>query len=150
MKEYIQELSKNLRYIKHELKNDTYYVYCVTKTKKMKHPEKDIFTKSVKHRYNRKVDDISFNGKKVKLIINVKIFIFNNLNDKKNSFVEPLDFLSDNYQRSRRTKRLEKYILDVANLGSAIASEKTLKRNGIKISDTSINRLIKKNEIDNR
>ena len=74
----------------------------------------------------------------------MKIFIFYNLEDEKNSFVEPLDFLSDNYERSRRTKRLEKYILDVSNLGSSISAEKTLKRNGVKISDTSINRMIKK------
>lgn len=146
MKEYVKELSSNLKYIRHELKNDTYYVYCETKTKKFKHPEKNITTTSVKHKYNRNVDDISYNGKKVKLVIKVKIFIFYNLEDEKNSFVEPLDFLSDNYERSRRTKRLEKYILDVSNLGSSISAEKTLKRNGVKISDTSINRMIKKKE----
>ena len=146
MKEYVKELSKNLKYIKHELKDDTYYVYCETKTKKFKHPEKNITTKSVKHRYDRSVDDIAYNGKKVKLIINVKVFIFRNLKDEKNEFVEPLEFLSDKYERSRRTKRLEEYILDVSNLGSSISAEKTLKRNGVKISDTSINRMIKKKQ----
>lgn len=146
MKEYVKELSKNLKYIKHELKDDTYYVYCETKTKKFKHPEKNIITKSVKHRYNRNVDDIAYNGKKVKLIIRVKVFIFRNLKDEKNEFVEPLEFLSDKYERSRRTKRLEEYILDVSNLGSSISAEKTLKRNGVKISDTSINRMIKKKQ----
>lgn len=147
MKEYIRELSKNLRYLSHELKDNTYYVYCETKTKQFKHPEKKLFTKSIKHRYDRKVDDISFNGKKVILIIKVKVFVFYNIKDEKNEFVEPLEFLSDNYQRSRRTKRLEQYILDVSNLGSAISSEKTLKRNGVEISDTSINRLIKKKQV---
>ena len=80
------------------------------------------------------------------MVIKVKIFAFYNLKDEKNEYVETLDFLSDNYQRSRRTKRLEEYILDVSNLGSSIAAEKTLKRNGVKISDTSINRLIKKSK----
>lgn len=146
MKEYIKGLSSNLKYIRHELRNNTYYVYCETKTKKINHPEKNIMTKSIKHRYSRNVDDISFNGKKVKLVINVKVFVFYDLKNEKNMFVEPLEFLSDNYQRSRRTKRLEEYILDVSNLGSSISAEKTLKRNGVKISDTSINRMIKKNK----
>lgn len=146
MKEYIKALSKNLKYLGHELKDDTYYVYCETKTKKFNHPNKNISTKSVKHRYTRAVDDISFNEKKVKLIVKVKIFKFRNLTDEKNEFVEPLDFISENFERARRTKRLEEYILDISNNGSAIASEKTLKRNGVSISDTSINRIIKKKQ----
>ena len=150
MKEYLKELSNNLKYIRHELIDNTYYIYCETKTKKFKHPEKNIITKSIKHKYSRKVQDISFNNKKVVLIIEVKVFVFYNLKDEKNEFVENLDFVSDNYQRSRRTKRLEEYILDVSNLGSAVSAEKTLKRNGVKISDTSINRLIKKNEFNSK
>lgn len=145
MKEYIKTLDKNLKYIKHELIDDVYYIYCETKTKEFKHPEKNIKTKSIKHRYTRNVDDIPFNGKKVRLIIKVKVFLFRNIKDEKNQFVENLCFLSDDYQRSRRTKRLENFILDIANNGSAISTEKTLKRNGVKISDTSINRMFKKN-----
>ncbi len=147
MKEYIKELDSNLKYMRYELKDDTYYIYCETKTKKFKHPNKNITTKSVKHRYDRLVDDIPFNGKKVKLVINVKVFAFYKLKGEKNQFVETLDFVSENYKRSRRTKRLENYILDVSNLGSAISAEKTLKRNGVKISDTSINRMIKKKRV---
>lgn len=146
MKEYIKSLDKNLKYIRHELIDDTYYVYCETKTKKFKHPTKDITTKSIKHRYQRKINDISFCGKKVVIVLTVKVFAFYKLKDEKNEFVEKLDFISDKYERSRRTKRLEEYILDVANNGSANEVEKTLKRNGVKISDTSINRLIKKNK----
>lgn len=146
MKEYIKTLDKNLKYVKHELVDDTYYIYCETKTKEFKHPEKDIKTKSVKHRYTRNVDDIPFNGKKVRLIIKVKVFLFRSISNEKNQFVENLDFLSDDYQRSRRTKRLESFILDFANNGSAISTEKTLKRSGVRISDTSINRMFKKKE----
>ena len=76
MKEYVKTLDKNLKYIRHELVDDTYYIYCETKTKEFKHPEKDIKTKSVKHRYTRNVDDIPFNGKKVRLIIKLKVFLF--------------------------------------------------------------------------
>ena len=76
MKEYIKELSKDLNYISHELKDDTYYVYCETKTKTFRHPEKNITTKSVKHRYTRNIDDIPCNGKKVKLVVKVKVFVF--------------------------------------------------------------------------
>ena len=146
MKEYVKTLSNNLKYINHELINDVYYIYCETKTKEFKHPEKNIKTKSIKHRYTRNVDDIPFNEKKVRLIIKVKVFLFRNITNEKNQFVENLDFLSEDYQRSRRTKRLENFILDIANNGSAISTEKTLNRNGVKISDTSINRMFKKKE----
>lgn len=146
MEEYIKNLDSNLMYISHEFINDTYYVYCKTKTNRLKHPTKDITTESVKHRYSRNIQDIPFSGKKVIIVLEVKVFKFNKIKGEKNEYVEPLNFMSDKFKRSRRTKRLEQFILDVSNNGSAIATEKTLKRNGIKISDTSINRLIKKNE----
>lgn len=141
MKEYLKELDKNLIYKKHELKDGIYYIYCETNTKKFKHPTKNIYTKSVKDRYTRIIDDIPFCRKQVKLVLTVKRFAFYDL---KEEYREDLDFLSNNYIRNRRTERLEEYILDIANNGSSNATEKTLKRNGVKISDTSINRLIKK------
>lgn len=141
MKEYLKELDRNLIYKKHELKNGIYYIYCETNTKEFKHPTKNIYTKSIKDRYKRVIDDIPFCGKQVKLVLTVKRFAFYDL---KEEYREDLVFLSDKYIRNRRTERLENYILDIANNGSSNATEKTLKRNGVKISDTSINRLIKK------
>jgi len=144
MKEYIKSLDENLKYIKHEEKKEAIYIYCETKTKKIKHPTKNIETKSIKHRYDRIIDDLPFANKKIKLVLKVKVFNFRKLPNKENLMVETLAFLSEKYQRSKRTKRLEKYILDIANNGSSISTEKTLNRLGVKISDTTLNRMIKK------
>lgn len=146
MEEYIRTLDANLEYKGYELKDDVYYVHCESTTTTFKHPTKELYTSSIKMRYKRKIADIAFNGIQTKIVLNVKVFKFKNLNDEKNEFAEKFDFISDTYKVNKRTKRLEQYILDLANNGSSNRTEKTLKRNGVNISDTTINRLIKKTE----
>lgn len=144
MEEYLRDLDENLIYKCYEKKDNIYYIYCETNTQCFKHPTLDIVTDKVKDRYIRRIADLPFCGTPVKIVVTCKRFVFYDLNE---SYREKLNFLSDDYTRSRRTKRLDNYILDVANNGSSNATEKTLKRNGVDISDTSINRLIKKKPI---
>jgi hypothetical protein len=146
MEEYIRALDANLEYKGYELKDDVYYVYCESTSTTFKHPTEELYTNNIKTRYKRKIDDIAFNGKQTKIILTVKVFKFKNLNAGKNEFAEKFDFISDTYKVNKRTKRLEQYILDLANNGSSNRTEKTLKRNGVNISDTTINRLIKKKQ----
>ena len=144
MEEIVKELSENLEYIKYELKDNKYYIYCKTKTREFKHPTKEIITNKIKTKYTKKVYDLPIAGKLVILIIEAKVFYFPQLKGEKNQFAEQLDFLDTNNKINYKTKRLTEYILDICHNTSAISAEKTLKRNGIKISDTTINRLIKK------
>lgn len=146
MKELIKTLSDNLVYKGYELKDNIYYVFCETKTKKYKHPITGVVTKSIKDTRKRILSDTAFNGKEVKIVVTLKVFAFKDKNKVKEYITEKLDFVSDLYKKSQRTSRLENYILDFSNNSSAIATEKSLKRNGIKISDTTINRLIKKKQ----
>lgn len=139
MEEYLKGLDENLIYKYCEKVDNTYYIYCETNTQCFKHPTLDLVTYNVKDRYVRKIDDLSFCGSFVKLVVTCKRFAFYDLNE---TYSEKLDFVSDYNQRSRRTKRLDEYVLDVANNGNSNATEKTLKRNGVNISDTTINRLI--------
>ncbi len=144
MKEFIREFKDELHYIRYELKDGTYYIYCETKSKKFKHPEKDIITSSIKDTYNKTIDDLPFNNKPVKLIIKMKIYAFYNLTNERKYFTEKLNFLSEDNKTIKRTKRLDKYILDTAATTSSNAAEKMLKKHGVNISDTTINRMILK------
>lgn len=144
MKELISDFKDELVYKRYEFRDGTYYVYCETKSKSFKHPEKNIITTSVKCVYNKTIDDLPFNDKPVKLIVKVKIYAFYDLENEKKYFTEKLSFISENYEKFQRTKRLEKYILDAAASTSSNAAEKILKKHGVKISDTSINRMILK------
>lgn len=144
MEEYLKGLDENLIYKNYEKRDNTYYIYCETNTQRFKHPTLDLVSDKVKDRYIRKIDDLPFGGNSVKLIITCKRFVFYDLNE---SYSETLNFVSDYYKLGRRTKRLDNYILDVANNGSSHAVEKTLKRNGVNTSDTTIDRLILKKNI---
>lgn len=147
MKEFIKDFKDELRYVRYELKDGIYYIYCETKSKKFKHPDKDIITSSIKDTYNKTVDDLPFNNIPVKLVIKMKIYAFYNLTNERKYFKEQLSFLSDQNKGFRRTKRLEKYILDTAATTSSNAAEKMLKMHGINISDTTINRMILKKNL---
>lgn len=147
MKEFIKDFKDELRYVRYELKDEIYYIYCETKSKKFKHPDKDIITSSIKDTYNKTVDDLPFNNIPVKLVIKMKIYAFYNLTNERKYFKEQLSFLSDQNKGFRRTKRLEKYILDTAATTSSNAAEKMLKMHGINISDTTINRMILKKNL---
>lgn len=147
MKEFIKDFKDELRYVRYELKDGIYYIYCETKSKKFKHPDKDIITSSIRDTYNKTVDDLPFNNIPVKLVIKMKIYAFYNLTNERKYFKEQLSFLSDQNKGFRRTKRLEKYILDTAATTSSNAAEKMLKMHGINISDTTINRMILKKNL---
>lgn len=144
MKEFIREFKEELRYVRYELKDGIYYIYCETKSKTFKHPEKNIITRSVKDTYTKTIDDLPFNNTPVKLVVKMKIFAFYDLKNERKYFTEKLNFLSENNKRFQRTKRLEKYILDTAATTSSNAAEKMLKKHGVNISDTTINRMILK------
>lgn len=147
MKEFIKDFKDELRYVRYELKDGIYYIYCETKSKTFKHPDKDIITSSKKDTYNKTVDDLPFNNIPVKLVIKMKIYAFYNLTNERKYFTEQLSFLSDQNKGFHRTKRLEKYILDTAATTSSNAAEKMLKKHGINISDTTINRMILKKNL---
>lgn len=131
MQDFLNELSDDLNYIKHTIEKDTCHIYCESK---------NIKNEPVHARQERTVRDLPFGDKQVILHIISKRFY----KDNGKTYAEKFDFINNT---GRRTKRLDKKIIDSNVEGSIIGTERTLKKLGINVSDTTILRIIKKNEI---
>jgi hypothetical protein len=96
----------------------------------------------VNRRYTRVLKDIPFGEKKV--ILDIKFNSYFCVNDAcgKYAFTEYSDFAEP---FSTRTKRLTKRILELSAGSNGIWAESYIKRNLASVSDTTINRIIKKN-----
>ena len=137
------ELSPNLKLIKFENLTEEIIANTYTKTKTCKCNLCKKETKSVHSYYDKKIKDIPFGKKSVIINIRTKIFICRNKACKGylKTFKEDLEFIND---YSRRTKRLDEYILDSVVNSNSHGTETFLKKHGIKVSDTTIDRIIKK------
>lgn len=85
--------------------------------------------------------DLPIQNHKVKLIFHVKELFCDNEKCPQKIFVERFDFLGNT---KKRTKRLEKYILDVSKSSSAMQTERLMRDSVAEISNDTIMRLVKK------
>ena len=130
MQDFLNELSDDLNYIKHRIEKNTCHIYCESKNVK---------NKPIHARQERTVRDLPFGDKQVILHIISKRFY----RDNGGTYAEKFDFINST---GRRTKRLDKKIIESNTEGSVIGTERNLKKFGIKISDTTILRMLKKNK----
>ncbi|SHF10155.1 zinc-finger of transposase IS204/IS1001/IS1096/IS1165, partial [Marinitoga hydrogenitolerans DSM 16785] len=111
MKEIIKMLDKDLKYIKHEIKDDTIYIYVKSKKKKAKCPVCGEETDKVHSKYTRSFQDLPIGGKKVTIILEMRIFKCKNKECSKKRFTEKFEFIQG---RAKMTKRLEEEIANLA------------------------------------
>ena len=95
--------------------------------------------------YQREVQDLPIQGKKVVLLVLTRKFFCDNDTCCKRTFSERHPFVDAN---GKRTKRLEKNILFTSSQLSSINASKVLKNSNVDISKSSICVLLKKNAID--
>ena len=103
--------------------------------------------KKIKDKYYRTVKDLPIQDKKVFLKIETKRFVCNNKNCDINTFSESFSFID---HHSRITTRLKDRIINSAKGMSARASKQVINSDIVCISDDTILRLIKKNNIKNK
>ena len=102
-------------------------------------------SKRIHSRYQREVQDLPIQGKKVVLLVSTRKFFCDNDACCKRTFSERHTFVDAN---GKRTKRLEKNILFTSSQLSSINASKVLKNSNVDISKSSICVLLKKNAID--
>lgn len=132
MKRFLEQLCDELVYVSDKTEGNTIIINCnVIKL--------DYYIRG----YTKRIlKDINYGDKFV--ILSIRLPIYYKDKNKKGSFVHPLkccDF------RSRNTKRLEQYVMDNIKESSAIGLERTFKKHVCDLSDTSILRILKKNQI---
>ena len=93
-------------------------------------------------RYQREVQDLPIQGRKVILLITTRKFFCNNPECTKKTFSERHSFVS---MKGKKTVRLEKAILNKSLDISSVNASKLLASEGIRISKSSICMMLKKN-----
>ena len=132
MQKFLDQLNDNLKYISYKENGKELIINCEVE-------KLDYLIRGYK---NRILKDINYGDKFI--ILSIRLPIYYKDKTKKESFVHPLkccDF------RSRNTKRLEQFIIDNIKESSAIGLERTIKKHVCYLSDSSILRILKKNQI---
>jgi len=143
MDEFFKGLSDRLIYISHEeVSGDTIIIRCQIELGTAFCPDCGKASNKVNRRYKRAIKDIPFGEKKVILDIKFNSYFCVDNACFKYAFTEYPDFVEP---FSTRTKRLNKRILELSAGSSGIWAEGYIKRNLATVSDTTINRIIKKN-----
>ena len=139
MQKYIDLLSKKIKYINSTIKDDTFIFdvestvdvpicpYCGEASKRKHSSYKKIFI------------DVPLNNRKVLIRLNKKMFCDNNCSHK--TFAEVYDFVE---RKSKKTKRLKEYILDISVNMSSISAQDLLRKNGVEVSKSTICTILKK------
>lgn len=141
MDELIKLLDSNLCYIRHELIDDTFYIYVESKQVGVVCP----FCKSISTRvhsvYERTFQDLPMQGKKVIIILSKRKMFCDNPKCSHTTFAERYSFIGE---KAKKTKRLEDEIIRVSLNCSSVAASKILKKSVVDVGKSTICNLLKK------
>lgn len=133
MQKFLDQLNDNLIYLSEELDGNNITIKCTVE-------KLDYYIKDYKFRV---LKDLNFGDKFITLNIKLPVYYADKI-DKRKSFMHKLECCSP---RARRTKRLDSFIIENIKESSAIGLERTIKKTVCNVSDSSIIRLLKKNDI---
>ncbi len=143
LEELIKDLDKNLVMIENEKKENTIYIKCKMNTSQSKCPYCESLSNSIHSKYIRTVSDLPIQNNKVKLLIVVRKFFCSNPDCEYKTFGEKLNFIEP---KSVKTNRLIEYINHIGLRDSSMDAVRTLGESGIKISSSTVLRIVKKKQ----
>lgn len=143
MNEFIKLLDKNLRYIKHEINDDTVTIWVESIRTEVVCPYCKTPSTRIHSRYERSFQDLPMQGKKVIIIIHNRNFFCSNKECTHKTFAETYDFLAP---KGKKTKRLENEILNISMNVSSITASNILSKSIAKVGKSTICNLLKKRE----
>lgn len=141
MNNLIKLLDKNLEYIQHQIIEDTIYIYVKSIKEYPCCPYCGTTSKKVHSRYKRTFQDLPIQGLKVKIIINNRKMFCKNDSCNHKTFSEKFNFIND---KAKKTKRLEKEIINISLNMSSVAASKYLSDNLTNVGKSTICALLKK------
>ena len=147
MEELMKKLDKKLKIISHEYMDDIITIYVKSTNKSAICPCCGKKSSSINSRYFRTIKDLPIQDNKVILKLETKTFFCKNNNCKINTFAENFHFIEN---RARMTTRLKNRIVNDSKGMSARAAKTAINSGLVNISDDTILRLLKKNNISNR
>lgn len=141
MDNVVKLLDENLRYISHDIVEDTLFIRVASERLSLICPSCDTVSVKVHSRYERTFHDLPIQGKKVIYVINNRKMFCHNSQCNRKTFAEQFSFLP---YKAKKSTRLEQEIMIVAQNVSSLVAEKILNRSITKVGKSTICNLLKK------
>lgn len=147
MDEFIKLLDKDLKYLNHEIIDDTIYIYIESTRSEIPCPFCGNISSKTHSTYERSFQDLPMQGKKVKMIIKNRKMFCNNPECSHTTFAERFVWLA---KKSKKTQRLEDEIVRMSLNYSSTAATRFLRENTVAVGKSTICNLLKKRRISNK
>lgn len=144
MDEFIKLLDKDLKYLNHEIIDDTIYIYIASTRSEVPCPFCGQISTKTHSTYERSFQDLPIQGKKVKMIIKNRKMFCNNQECSHTTFAERFVWLDN---KSKKTQRLKDEIVHMSLNCSSTAAARFLKENTVAVGKSSICNLLKKRKL---
>lgn len=147
MEEIVKHLDKNLQYVKHEIIEDTIYIYVISERDEMICPFCGSPSSKTHSHYERSFQDLPIQGKKVIVVLSNRKMFCNNPNCKHTTFAEHFDFLQ---YKAKKTNRLKEEIIKVSLNQSSVSAAEYLGNSVANVKKSTICNYLKKIRTNNR
>lgn len=141
MDEFIKLLDEHLDYIKHEIVEDSVFIYVASNREEVTCPYCGCKSSKVHSTYKRSCQDLPIMGKKSQIVINNRKMRCLNPDCDHTTFAEKFDFLQ---AKGKKTRRLLDKIIDVSLNVSSLAAADILKDGIADVGKSTICNLLKK------
>lgn len=141
MDEFIKLLDKNLRYVRHELLEDTFYIYAESEIVEAICPFCETSSTRIHSVYKRTFQDLPIQGKKVIVILSKRKIFCDNPDCSHTTFAERYSFIAE---KAKKTRRLEEEIVRISLNCSSVAASEVLKKSVVDVGKSTICTLLKK------
>lgn len=141
MDELIKLLDRNLNYIRHEIKDDYFYIYVESNRDSFECPQCGCSSTQVHSRYERSFQDLPIQGFKVMIVLSNRKFFCKNPECSYKTFIESFSFIK---HKAKKTIRLEDEIVRLSTNVSSVTASKILKNQIANVGKSTICNLLKK------
>lgn len=145
MEEFITMLDSNYHLEDYRIKSDKIVFKISSNKQEIFCPYCGCFSNKIHSCYDREIQDLPMQGKKVILIVKTRKMFCSNSECKNKTFSERHAFVDP---KGKKTLRLEKNIIYTSTQLSSVNASRVLKASSIDISKSSICALLKKNASD--
>lgn len=140
----IKLLDKNLDYISHEIIEDTIYINVKSNRNFFVCPHCNTESEKIHSYYLKTFQDLPIQNKKVIIVLKNRKFFCNKKECCNKTFSETFEFIDF---KSKKSKRLIEYIINISMKLSTIEASKILEKNGVGVSKSTVHNLLKKNRV---
>ena len=137
----IKMMDGKLEYKTHLFEGDSVYIYVKSSENQADCPHCGKESKKVHLMYERKIQDLPIQGKKVLIFLERKNYFCYNAECRHRTFAERFDFFEP---KARKTKRLQAEILRVSLNQSSVSAAKYLSASVANVGKSTICNLLKK------